>query len=163
MRDDFEIRLACDADAAEISALINDVAHHFSANRGGVLAQWFADTITPTAIGKCISDDKFHYLAAWSGARIAGVIAMRDRSHVHHLFVARAFQRRGVATRLWQRAKDAALAAGNDGGFSVRSSEYAVPVYERFGFRVAGKRGEMDGIVFVPMRLVCESSQAISN
>jgi GNAT superfamily N-acetyltransferase len=72
---------------------------------------------------------------------------------VRHLFVAPEFHRRGVAAALWERAKTDAIAAGNSEGFSVRSSEFAVPVYERFGFSVVGERREKDGIVFVPMRL----------
>lgn len=160
MREDLEIRRASNSDAARISALIGDVAHCFNAKRGGALAPWFWESIAPSAIERCIGDDRFNYLVAWSGATLVGVIAMRDRTHVHHLFVAPAFQCRGVATQLWQRAKADALAAGNDQGFSVRSSEYAVPVYERFGFRVVGARGEKDGIVFVPMRLVLGSSHA---
>ncbi|MCG8462149.1 MAG: GNAT family N-acetyltransferase, partial [Holophagales bacterium] len=59
-----------------------------------------------------------------------------------------------IASRLWQRAKQAAVDAGNSRGeFSVFSTPYAVPVYESFGFRATGPRQEKDGIAFVPMRL----------
>lgn len=158
MRDNISIRRAREGDAPEISALIHGVAYFFTANQANALPQRFANSITPLAIERYIGDDRFNCLTAWSSATLAGVIAMRDGAHVHHLFVAPSFQRRGIATRLWEHAKADAVAAGNDEGFSVRSSEYAVPVYERFGFRVAGKRVKEDGILFVPMRMVLKGS-----
>lgn len=39
------------------------------------------------------------------------------------------------------------------GEFTVNSSLYAVPVYERYGFIPAGLRVEVHGIAFVPMKL----------
>lgn len=148
------IRQARRGDSAAISVLINAVAQQFSVNRGEALARWFAESITPYAISKCISDKQYNYLVALCEGVLVGVIAVRDNTHIHHLFVAPSFHRCGVATQLWQRARSDALSAGNQEGFSVRSSEYAVAVYERFGFHVVGQRGEKDGMVFVPMRLV---------
>lgn len=87
------------------------------------------------------------------GKALAGVIAVRDTTHIYHLFVMPEFHRKGVAAKLWERAKANALASGNKEGFSVRSSEFAVPVYERFGFCVIGSRAEKGGIAFVPMKL----------
>jgi GNAT superfamily N-acetyltransferase len=153
MHDQLVIRNARPAEAAQISALILGVAHHFSSNSSGSVADWFLDSVTPLAVEKNILDARFNYLVAYSGPTLAGVIAVRDLQHVHHLFVAPEFHRRGIAARLWERAKADAVNAGNKHGFYVRSSEYAVPFYERFGFRTAGPRAEKDGIVFVPMRL----------
>jgi GNAT superfamily N-acetyltransferase len=44
------------------------------------------------------------------------------------------WQRQGVARRLWDAARKAALEGGNAGSFTVNSSNNAVPVYEAFGF-----------------------------
>ena len=159
MQETIEIRQARDSDATMISALISELAVYFTPPHQDTIAAWFASSITPSAITENIRHEKFSYLVACSGKTLAGVIAMRDTTHVHHLFVAPAWQRRGIATRLWQRAKAAALATGKVKGFSVRSSEYAVPVYESFGFRVAGERSEKKGIAFVPMTLHVETVQ----
>ena len=153
MQNQLDIRRAKLGDASGISALILNVAHYFSPSPGGKVAVWFLASVTPAAIEGYISDAKYNYLVAQAGEALAGVIALREHSHVHHLFVVPAMQRQGVAARLWERARADALVSGNTGGFSVRSSEYAVPVYQRFGFRVAGARAEKDGLVFVPMRL----------
>ncbi|MBI3547301.1 MAG: GNAT family N-acetyltransferase [Gammaproteobacteria bacterium] len=129
------------------------MAHNFNANSCGEVAPWFLASVTSSAIADHIADAKFNYLVGFVGQTLAGVIALRDTTHVHHLFVAHEFHRQGVAARLWEQAKTDAIALGNKKSFSVRSSEYAVPVYERFGFHVVGARAEKDGVIFVPMKL----------
>lgn len=156
MQEQPTIRKAVPEDALQISELISRVAHYFASGSTGEVAAWFSASITPSAIAGNINYHKFNYLVGFVGQTLAGVIAMRDTTHVHHLFVAPEFHRKGLATKLWARAKADALASGNKEGFSVRSSEYAVPVYERFGFRIIATRAEKDGIVFVPMKLECQ-------
>ena len=147
------IRKARTEDASQIGELIFRVAHYFSSSASGEVAPWFLESITPSAIAGNINNPRFNYLVALLGQALAGVISVRDTTHVHHLFVAPEFHRKGLAAKLWERAKADALASGNKEGFSVRSSEFAVPVYERFGFRVIGTRAEKDGIAFIPMKL----------
>ena len=153
MQEQLTIRKACPEDASPISELICQVAHCVGSGPSGEAVPWFLASITPLAIADNISDNKFSYHVGFVGKTLVGAIAVRDAKHVHHLFVAPKFHRKGVASRLWERAKADALASGNSEGFSVRSSELAVPVYERFGFRVTGVCAEKDGIKFVPMKL----------
>ena len=72
--------------------------------------------VHPTAV--C----RFNYLAGFVGQTLAGVIAVRDTTHVHHLFVAPEFQRKGLAGKLWARAKADAVSSGN----KDRSREAAI-------------------------------------
>jgi GNAT superfamily N-acetyltransferase len=153
MQEQLAIRKACSADASHISELIGKVARSFNSSASGEVAPWFLASVTPSAIVGHIADTKFNYLVGFVGRALAGVIALRDTTHVHHLFVASEFHRQGVAAKLWERAKANAISLGNKEGFSVRSSEYAVPVYERFGFHVVGARAEKDGVIFVPMKM----------
>lgn len=153
MQNKFDIRNARSEDAPVISNLIMSVAHYFCPNSGGKLASWFLDSVMPVAIEGCVNDPEYNYLVAYSGRNLVGVIAVRCAAHVHHLFVAPEVHRQGIAACLWERAKNDAMNSGNKERFFVRSSEYAVPVYKNFGFRVAGDRAEKDGVVFVPMRL----------
>lgn len=160
MQEYITIRKARPEDAANISELIHRVVHYFKSGTASEVAPWFLDSVTPSAMAGYINDPGFNYLAAYAGPVLAGVVAVRDTVHVYHLFVAPEFHRQGIAAKLWQRAKNDAIAAGNQTGFSVRSSEYAVPVYERFGFRVVGERAEKDGIAYVPMELKLQGNQA---
>jgi GNAT superfamily N-acetyltransferase len=103
------------------------------------------------------------YHVADTGTELAGFIAMRDGSHLFHLFVARHWHRQGVARRLWDVARAAALAAGNTGVFTVNSSKVARPVYEAFGFVPSAPLQCQRGIWFQPMQLtLANGSVALS-
>src|SRR5262245_9494386 len=147
------IRRALPADAAAISGLITDLAGYFTVHPDGRGAEPFLRSVSPASIAGYIADPGLDYRAAFAGGTLAGVVAVRDGRHVFHLFVAARLHRQGVARRLWETARAAAIASGNGGEFTVNSSPFAVPVYMRFGFRVTGARVEQDGIAYVPMQL----------
>jgi GNAT superfamily N-acetyltransferase len=83
---------------------------------------------------------------------LAGIVAIRDGKHLYHLFVASKFHRSGIGSFLWAHAKTRALENGNTDGFTVNSTPFAVPVYERFGFQIQGAFVEDKGVVFVPIK-----------
>ena len=91
---------------------------------------------------------------ALDGERLAGFIAIRDNSHLFHLFVGTAWQRQGLARRLWHMARAAAIARGGDGNFTVNASNYAVPAYERLGFVRVAPTQCVKGLSFNPMHFV---------
>jgi len=93
------------------------------------------------------------YHVAVIDGELAGFVAVRDCSHLFHLFVGARWHRRGVARALWETARAAALAGGGDGSFTVNSSNFAVPVYESFGFVRVGPTQCAKGLYFNPMRL----------
>ncbi len=147
------IRPATSADARRISELIHALSGPFTVSPTGEGAALFFASITEQAIRSYILADNFSYLVAEAGNELAGVVAMRDNSHLYHLFVAPAFQGQGLGRRLWVTVREAAVAAGEAGHFTVNSSLNAVPVYGRFGFTPSGPKVETHGIAFLPMRL----------
>ncbi|WP_295756125.1 GNAT family N-acetyltransferase [Undibacterium sp.] len=148
-----KIRSATIADAEEISALIVELSAPFytSATRAG--AEPFLASVNTEAQCRNLSASNFSYYIAESSGELAGVVALRDNSHLYHLFIAAPFQHAGLATQLWGTVKAEALAAGNPGQFTVNSSLNAVPVYERFGFVRKGDVQYMHGISFQSMHL----------
>lgn len=92
-----------------------------------------------------------YHVAAEAGV-LAGFIAIRGNSHVFHLFVDKRWHRRGLARRLWETARDAAMARGGDGTFTVNASNHAVPVYAAFGFGAVAPAQCVKGLYFNPMR-----------
>jgi len=147
---DFVFRPARHDDATDISALIQLFLHEFTISADGSGAEQFLASVTAEAEAGYIANSRYRYITAFAGDVLAGFIAIRDRSHIFHLFVAPAFQRKGLAARLWQAELE--LAPDLE-FFTVNSSPFALPVYERFGFVKAGPQVEMHGICFVPMRL----------
>lgn len=149
-----QIRPATGADAAGISALILGVSRFFTLHPDGVGAEEFLATLSPGAIAGYLASPDFRYLVAEDAGSLAGVVAVRDNRHLYHLFISPAVHGQGLARRLWAAAMADALRDGNPGEFTVNSSLYAVPVYERFGFVPTGPRVDAHGIAFVPMKLV---------
>ncbi|MEM9556554.1 MAG: GNAT family N-acetyltransferase [Acidobacteriota bacterium] len=152
------IRRAGPEDSEAIAALVATLIDYFLADPADrdSAADFFA-TITHAAYRERLEDPSFIFhlaeVARGGTTTLAGVVGMRERSHLYHLFVAETYHRQGLAARLWHTAREAAEAAGHDGGFTVNSSIYAQPVYERFGFRATGEVVHQDGIAFVPMAL----------
>jgi len=148
-----DIRPATLDDSENISKLISRLSEKFIAHeftRAG--AQELLNSMTPRAIEKYIRSGYEYHVAEVDG-RVAGVIAMRDNSHLYHLFVAEEFQNRGIAGRLWRVARESCLAKGNPGVFTVNASKYAQPVYEKFGFIAQSDPQEKNGVIFIPMKL----------
>lgn len=154
------IRLAEPDDAEALAALVAQFESESLADPDDpAAAAPFRATVTPEAFRERIADEHFHHHVAAiedgesSDRSIAGFVAVRDHGHLYHLFVDRDAHRQGLARRLWETARSAAENAGNPGRFTVSSTLYALPVYERFGFVPTQAAIEQDGIVFVPMVL----------
>jgi ribosomal protein S18 acetylase RimI-like enzyme len=148
-----QVRPATAADASRVSALIRSLSEPFFLLPGGDGADLFLQSISEPAVHGYIVSQNFSYRVAESKNQLVGVVAMRDNSHLYHLFVAPAFQGQGKARQLWEFGKAQAMHAGNPGRFTVNSGLGAVPVYERFGFVVSGPTVAKHGVSFRPMVL----------
>ena len=150
---DFHFRDGLTTDALAISQLISQFALDFCVNPDGSGADLFLQSVSESAELSYLSDSRYQYILALHGETLAGFIAMRDLSHLFHLFVHSSYQGKKLASKLWQRASHHAAAQGHTGSFTVNSSRNAVPVYERFGFTAKGEIVEMHGIAFLPMQM----------
>lgn len=148
------IRPANPVDAPEISALIASLAHLFLASPDGHDADPFRQSITPEALALFMARPDVNYLVGEVSGEFCGAVAVLEHRHLRHLFVAPKFQGSGIGRQLWLAARDAALAAGNPGEFTVNASLNAVPVYQRFRFESVGGPQQTNGLVFQPMKLV---------
>ncbi|MGE8279860.1 MAG: GNAT family N-acetyltransferase [Stenotrophomonas sp.] len=147
MDQDSILRNATAADAAALSALVTPLARHLLDADTGASAHAFLASLTPASFAERLADKEFaHYVVEEAGA-LTGMIAMRDDSHIHHLFVSRGTRRRGIARLLWEHA----LRIHGRREYTVNSSEIAVPVYERFGFICKAAPQTVKGVRFVLM------------
>lgn len=152
------VRSATEADARRVSSLIHCLSKPFMLSPDGTGAELFLESISEQAIHGYIAGNRFLYLVSEVEDQLVAVAALRDNSHLYHLFVAPAYQGKGLGRRLWLLVKDAGLRAGNTGRFTVNSSLNAVAVYERFGFVATGPRVEKHGVAFVPMQLAASEN-----
>lgn len=146
------IRPAAPADVPAIARLLASLAHQCTVHPDGRGAERFLQGIAPAAISGFIASPAYHYLVGELDGELAAVIALRDNSHLFHLFVDARFHKRGVASALWAHVRQHALDAGNPGEFTVNSTVGAVPVYRRFGFTAISAPIIEDGISYVRMR-----------
>lgn len=148
------IREATIEDANAISGLIKSLTNYFTLHPEGKGAEDFLKSIQPPAIASYIQSTNFLYLVGLVEIKITGVIAIRNQTHLYHLFVATEFQGQRIGRKLWEYAKEKATLNTNINRFTVNSTPNAVPVYERFGFQVTGEKIEMKGIAFIPMETI---------
>ena len=149
---DMEFRAGLRADAEAIVGLIASFQSELTDDPSGAGAEKYLASVSLQAEREYLASERYRYLLAYLESQLAGFIAIRDGSHLFHLFVARSHQRQGIARRLWDRALRELCVPGRDGCFTVNSSLSAIPVYQAFGFVSAGSVQCMDGISFLPMR-----------
>ena len=141
------------ADAPAINALIHHLLPYCTIDPSGAGAEQFLETITPSAIIGYIEASNFDYLVGIVDERLVGIVAIRDDSHLYHLFVDESAQGKGYARQLWEHAKARAAARGNAGKFTVNSSVFALPIYAAFGFQAVTEKQEKHGLAYIGMEL----------
>jgi GNAT superfamily N-acetyltransferase len=147
-----EFRTASPVDAAAIAGLIASFQSELTDDPSGAGAEEFLASVSLPAEREYLASERYRYLVAYSDSQLAGFIAIRDGSHLFHLFVDRAHQRRGLDRLLWHQALRELCTPNSEGVFTVNASLSAVPVYRSFGFVPADSRQSVHGISFLPMR-----------
>ncbi len=148
-----QIRPGHPGDANAVASLIASFQPILTLEPGGAGAEQFLASVSEAAERHYLESPRYSYLVAELEGETVGVVAMRDRTHLFHLFVAATHQRLGVARALWEQARELSLRAGSIAEFTVNSSLNAVPVYRSFGFISSGPVMQVHGIAFLPMRL----------
>ena len=117
-----EFRAGSPADAEAIAGLIASFQSELTDDPSGAGSDEFLASVSVQAEREYLASERYRYLLAYSDSQLAGFIAIRDGSHLFHLFVDRSHQRLGIARRLWERALQELCVPANDGGFTVNSS-----------------------------------------
>lgn len=134
-----------------LRALVLSLANYYLAPEQTQIPAWLQATFTEEAFYSRLNDMRYYHRVLFVDGELAGYIAFHTAEgaayHLYHLFVDARFQRQSVATQLWQHAKNELEFAS----CRLRSSLYAVPVYEQFGFIKSGAVQEKDGLLFQSM------------
>jgi GNAT superfamily N-acetyltransferase len=147
-----EIRRATIKDAQRISELAQAVALQFIVDEfTGKGRALYLQELAPEAITKRVAAKDFHFLVAEDGEALVGVAAMQGNWHLYQLFVAKGYQRGGLAGRLWQILRDEALGADPPRNFKANVPRYAIAAYARLGFKADGAMRDEKGVYFQPM------------
>ena len=142
------IRPANNADAAIISKLVVDSSVSAIGDFTDEGWEMLERTNTIEAVQNRFNSEKYFALICEVGGLPVGYLAMIDYEKIDHMFVLAEYRERGIATKLWAEAHEICSASGYGRYYWVRSSTYAEPVYESFGFRRSGERQSSSGISF---------------
>lgn len=148
---DLTIRLAREADANAISALVRRLTHvHISRDFTEEGRRFLDEALRSQNILESMRSSGRYFVAVRQDT-IVGVVATRDNSHLLLLFVAEEAQGQGLARIMWEHARNACVEAGYSGPFTVSAALGAVPVYKTLGFTATGPATTEHGVTRVPM------------
>lgn len=86
---------------------------------------------------------------AFDKKNLVGVLGTKNGGkHISLFFISPAYHRKNIGRRLFVQA----LKEENKGEWTVNSSSYAVPFYQKMGFEVVGEAQVYHGLKSIPMR-----------
>jgi GNAT superfamily N-acetyltransferase len=149
------MRRASKEDAQQIKDLVSSLSYFYMSDLNFALPAWFSTSLELAQFEDRLENDRFTNIIYELDNDIIGYISMKDNSHLYHLFVVgeaspvenRHHQGKGIARQLWSAVKRICPSSK----YTVRSSIYAVPIYQKFGFALSGVVSEKDGIQYQPM------------
>jgi GNAT superfamily N-acetyltransferase len=140
--------------------LVRDVFWEFEAGEyedEGVLE--FENYIEYAGMVRRMREGSLAMLGCFENKRLAGVLAMVAPGHISLLFVAKAYQRKGIARDLTNEMVRCISQMTETQELTVNSSPYALPVYQKLGFVPAGPEQTLNGMRFTPMKRVLASAE----
>jgi GNAT superfamily N-acetyltransferase len=105
----------------------------------------------PSNITEKMAIGELHLWGTFDGTKIVGVIAIRPPLHISLLFVDKAYQRKGIARKLFETVIGDRVIIGEHTSITVNSSPYAVEIYRRLGFVTTDAEQTKNGLRFTPM------------
>lgn len=151
--DSMNFRRGIPTDAENIARLISSFQSELTDDPFGAGAESYLASVSTDAERQYIESNRYMYIVAENGSSLTGFIAIRDKTHLFHLFVEKNYQRQGLARSLWKLALSSEYSISSSCTFTVNASLSAVPVYKAFGFEAAGEVKHVHGISFLPMQL----------
>lgn len=113
----------------------------------------FWEVASPEALAASCIKGNLH-VVAFDAETLVGIAGMEGTRHLKILFVNGAYHGRGIARQLWTSAKMHCLEKDDSNApFTVNSSDYAIAIYERMGFRQSAPRQSKNGITFTPLKM----------
>lgn len=111
-------------------------------------------------VQEMLEDGSFLVWGCYSDGELAGMLALRENSHISLLFVNGCFHRQGIGRMLFSEAKNHAMASGTK-IITVNASEFGIPFYKAMGFYETDMQLTSDGIIYTPMAAKIESKQEL--
>lgn len=140
-------------DISGINLLVKEVFDKFmAADYTAEGIKNFYEFISPASLRERLSSGNLFFIAEKDGIP-AGIIELRDNSHIALFYVKESLHGKGIGRKLFEHALQSPLFNPRDRMISVNSSAYAEPVYVKFGFVRNVPPMMKDGMAFISMQL----------
>ena len=83
--------------------------------------------------------------------RIIGMIEVRDNNHICLFFVDKKYHNKGIGRKLFNEML--LKIEGKTEYLEVNASPFSEKIYSKLGFKSIGKKTEINGILFIPMKM----------
>jgi GNAT superfamily N-acetyltransferase len=141
------IRAAKESDIQSVSHLVKGLSHYYLQGPASEIPDWLNATLTEAAfLERFCNKDYVNYVTEYDNT-IVGYIAIKPGFHLYHLFVSEPYHGKGIGKALWHHCIEELCIQS----CTVRSSLFAVAIYEQLGFTASGDIVYKDGIGFLPM------------
>lgn len=119
----------------------------------------FENFVTDSTLYRMFLIGSYHLFVALSGARLVGMITLRDDAHISLLFVDEKYHRQGIGRALVQYVKNYLASGGRVSRMTVNASPYGVEFYHKLGFYDIRPQEQRDGIIYTPMEAIVAMSK----
>ncbi|MEB3754125.1 GNAT family N-acetyltransferase [Acinetobacter sp. MD2(2019)] len=151
------IRKIKNSDVQNVFQLIQPYVKDFAINRDG------EEKFSLPMIQKISEMADVEYFVKEELQNIIGVIAYKKPAHLLHFFVDQSHQNKGVGRQLWEFLNQQLKNHQNIDKWTVNSSCYAKPIYEKLGFITTSDVIESHGIRFIQMEKIFIHSSGIDD
>jgi len=131
-------------DAQKLSSLSNSLLKYLFDEE---IPKWFQDSFSVEEFEKRIQSQEYKHFGYMIEDQIVGFIAIKEDTHLFHLFVEEKYHQQHIGKKLWEFVKENIEFET----MSTNASLYAINVYESFGFKQERKIQTYKELEFLPM------------
>ncbi len=131
-------------DAQQLSSLSNSLLKYLFEEE---TPKWFEDSFNVEEFEKRILSSEYKHFGYVIENKIVGFIAIKEDSHLFHLFVDEKYHQQNIGKKLWEFVKENI----DFEVMSTNASLYAINVYESFGFTKDKEIQTYKELEFLPM------------
>lgn len=103
---------------------------------------------------KMYNDGNFLMWGCYVNKTLAGIMAVRNISHISLAFTEKAFHRQGIGRMLFDTIKEYVSSNSDTDKITVNSSPYGIPFYHAVGFADTDMEQIETGVRFTPMKYI---------
>ena len=111
--------------------------------------EFFRDVTSALSLSMNTYDKSIVVYGCFDGEKLCGVIARKGKNHVLLYFADERYVGRAVGRALFGRFLKT---VDPEKPITVNSTDFAVPIYEHYGFVATGKRRCENGVTYTPMK-----------